>query len=339
MNELANAFHIPPRLNATTPIELQGLERDDVKLMVLNRENGMCEHTRFKQLLDYLNKGDVLVLNNSRTLPASLKGNQGKQPVEVRLSRKRSECRWDALILGDFYQAGASIAFSEGVTAVLKGEGSERPLVQLEFNRSGSELLDFIYKHGEPIRYEYIDAPWPLDYYQTVYGSVPGSVEMTSAGRAFSWSLLQGLKEKGIEIVFIQLHAGLSYYGDDRWPTPKNHPEYYHVGQRAVEKILKAKNTGKRIIAVGTTVVRALETVMTEFERLQTSEGVTNLYISGETTLQIVDGLITGLHEPEASHLDLLKAFISEEKLMNAYQLALEKNYKWHEFGDMNIIL
>ncbi len=325
MNELANAFHIPPRLNATTPIELQGLEREEVKLMVLNRENGKCEHTRFKQLPDYLNKGDVLVLNNSRTIPASLKGKQGKQPVEVRLSRKRSGCSWDSLILGDLYQAGSSIAFSEGVTAIMKGKGSERPLVQLEFNKSGSELLDFIYKHGEPIRYEYINASWPLDYYQTVYGSVPGSVEMASAGRAFSWRMLQGLKERGIEIVFIQLHAGLSYYGDDRWPTPKNHPESYHVGLGAVEKILRAKNTGKRIIAVGTTVVRALETVMTEFGQLQPSEGVTNLYISGETPLQIVDGLITGLHEPEASHLDLLKAFISEEKLMNAYQLGFSE--------------
>ncbi|MFI8687784.1 S-adenosylmethionine:tRNA ribosyltransferase-isomerase [Rossellomorea sp. NPDC077527] len=339
MNELANEFHIPSRLNATTPIELQGFERDDVKLMVLNRETGKCEHTRFKKLPDLLHEGDVLVLNNSRTLPASLKGKQGKQNVEVRLSRKRGKDTWDVLILGDFHQAGEPIEFPQGVTGRVKGEGSERPLVQLKFNRSGSELIDFIFKNGEPIRYEYIDDPWPLEYYQNVYGSIPGSVEMASAGRAFTWRLLRELREKGVDIVFIQLHAGLSYYGNDRWPHPRNHPEDYHVSSEAVNAIIRAKNRGKRVIAVGTTVVRTLETVMTEFGHLKPSEGVTHLYLSGDTPLQIVDGLITGLHEPEASHLDLLKAFISEGKLKSAYQTALMKNYKWHEFGDMNLIL
>jgi S-adenosylmethionine:tRNA ribosyltransferase-isomerase len=339
MNKLSNRFHIPSRLNAVTPIELQGFERDDVKLMVLDRENGECEHTRFKKLPDFLNEGDVLVFNNSRTLPASLKGKQGNRNVEVRLSRKIGGNRWDVLIVGDFYQTGEPIDFPEGVSGRMKGQGSERPLVQVEFSRGGSELMDFFFKYGEPIRYEYIDEPWPLDYYQNVYGSVPGSVEMASAGRAFTWRLLQALKEKGVGVVFIQLHAGLSYYGNDRWPMPQNHPEDYHVGSEAVKEILHAKDRGKRIIAVGTTVVRALETVMTQYGQLQPAEGITNVYISGDTHLQIVDGLITGLHEPEASHLDLLKAFISENKLQNAYQTALAKNYKWHEFGDMNIIL
>ncbi|MCC5803415.1 S-adenosylmethionine:tRNA ribosyltransferase-isomerase [Rossellomorea vietnamensis] len=333
------SFQIPSRLNATTPIELQGLERDDVKLMVLDREYAKCEHTVFKNLPDFLHEGDVLVFNNSRTLPASLKGKQGNRNVLVRLSRKRSRNTWDALILGDVHQAGEPIDFPGGVSGHIKGPGSETPLVQLEFNKGDSELMDFIFKNGEPIRYEYISEPWPLDYYQNVYGSVPGSVEMASAGRAFTWRLLQALKEKGVGIVFILLHAGLSYYGNDRWPMPNHHPEDYRVSPEAVNEILHAKNRGKRVIAVGTTVVRALETVMTQHGQLQPAEGVTNLYISGDTSLQIVDGLITGLHEPEASHLNLLKAFMSEDKLRHAYQTALAKNYKWHEFGDMNIIL
>ncbi|WGG45597.1 S-adenosylmethionine:tRNA ribosyltransferase-isomerase [Rossellomorea sp. DA94] len=337
MNE--RSFQIPSRLNATTPIELQGLERDDVKLMVLDREYGKCEHTVFKKLPDFLHEGDVLVFNNSRTLPASLKGKQGNRNVLVRLSRKRSGNTWDALILGDVHQAGEPIDFPGGASGRIKGPGSESPLVQLEFNKGDSELMDFIFKYGEPIRYEYISEPWPLDYYQNVYGSVPGSVEIASAGRAFTWRLLQALKEKGVGIVFIQLHAGLSYYGNDRWPMPKHHPEDYRVTPEAVNEILHAKNRGKRVIAVGTTVVRALETIMTQHGQLQPTEGVTNLYITGDTSLQIVDGLITGLHEPEASHLNLLKAFMSEDKLRHAYQTALAKNYKWHEFGDMNIIL
>ena len=117
MNEHSNLFQIPSCLNATTPIELQGFERDDVKLLVLNREDGKCEHTIFKNLPDFLNEGDVLVFNNSRTLPASLKGKQGNRNVEVRLSRKSGGNTWDALILGDFYQAGEPIDFPEGVTA------------------------------------------------------------------------------------------------------------------------------------------------------------------------------------------------------------------------------
>ncbi|KPL58195.1 S-adenosylmethionine:tRNA ribosyltransferase-isomerase [Rossellomorea vietnamensis] len=339
MNGPLNSFHIPSSLNATTPIELQGFERDDVRLMVLDRENGQCEHTVFKNLPDFLNEGDVLVFNNSRTLPASLKGKQGNRNVFLRLSRKRGDNTWDALILGDFHQAGEPINFPGGVSGHIKGQGSESPLLQVEFNKGGSELMDFIFKYGEPIRYEYTKEPWPLDYYQNVYGSVPGSVEMASAGRAFTWRLLQALKEKGVGIVFIQLHAGLSYYGNDRWPMPEHHPEDYQVSSEAVKEIRHAKDRGKRVIAVGTTVVRTLETVMTQYGGLQPAEGVTNLYISRDTPLQIVDGLITGLHEPEASHLDLLKAFMSEDKLRHAYQTALEKNYKWHEFGDMNVIL
>ncbi|MCA1065556.1 S-adenosylmethionine:tRNA ribosyltransferase-isomerase [Rossellomorea sp. AcN35-11] len=339
MKELAKRFTIPPHLNASAPIELQGVERDEVKLMVLDRQSGKYEHARFKNLPDYLNKGDVLVLNNSRTLPASLKGRQGNRLLEVRLSRKISHESWDALVVGDVYQTGEPIYFAGGVQADMMGEGSEKPLVRLEFNRSGGELFDFIYRNGDPVRYEYIQTPWPLEYYQTVYGSVPGSVEMTSAGRAFSWKLIQSLKQKGIEIAFVQLHAGLSYYGDDRWPTPRHHPEEYHVSSQTADMIRKAKNSGNRVIAVGTTVVRALETVMEEYGRLHPADGVTNLYISRDTPLQLVDGLITGFHEPEASHLDLLTAFISEEKLLKAYQTALMKKYTWHEFGDMNIIL
>ncbi|WP_064092026.1 S-adenosylmethionine:tRNA ribosyltransferase-isomerase [Rossellomorea aquimaris] len=339
MNELVMKFDVPSSLNASAPVETQGKSRDDVKLMVLKRSTGESEHTEFKQLSDFLNKGDVLVLNNSRTIPASLTGTQGNRKVTIRLSRKVTENSWDALLIGDIYKALEPIEFSGGVKAKIIGKGSEQPLVRLEFNVNGTGFYDFLYREGEPIRYEYIKTPWPLNCYQTVYGSVPGSVEMASAGRAFTWKLMHTLKEKGIKMVFLQLHTGLSYYGDDRWPTPKNHPEEYHVPKEAVQEIIQAKKNGKRVIAIGTTVVRALETVSAQYGELRPTRGVTNLYISKETPLKIVDGLVTGLHEPEASHLDLLSAFIAEEKLFHAYQGALLKNYKWHEFGDMNLIV
>jgi catechol 2,3-dioxygenase-like lactoylglutathione lyase family enzyme len=204
----------------------------------------------------------------------------------------------------------------------------------------GAAFYDFIYRKGQPVRYEYIDTPWPLDKYQTVYGSVPGSVEMASAGRAFSWKLISQLRAEGIEVVPLQLHAGLSYYGDDRWPTPKNHPEEYHLPQGTVDTIRRAKKEGNRVIAVGTTVVRALETVAAEHDgELAAASGMTDLYITKESPLRVVDGLITGLHEPQASHLDLLRAFVSDEHLFISYRNALAKGYMWHEFGDMNLIL
>ncbi|WP_175989933.1 S-adenosylmethionine:tRNA ribosyltransferase-isomerase [Bacillus sp. Marseille-Q1617] len=338
MNEAV--FDIPAQLNASTPIEITGKSRDEVKLMVLNRKTGACLHSRFDQLPAQLKKGDVLVVNNSRTIPASLQGKQGNRQVEVRLSRKVNSHEWDALILGCMYDTRLSISFNDGVKAVMAGKGSEEPLIRLAFNVEGEAFFDFLYRNGEPVRYEYIDTPWPLENYQTVYGSVPGSVEMASAGRAFSWKLISQLRAEGIEVVPLQLHAGLSYYGDDRWPTPTNHPEEYHLPQGTVDSIRRAKEKGNRVIAVGTTVVRALETVAAGLDgELAAESGVTNLYITKESPLRIVDGLITGLHEPQASHLDLLRAFVSDEHLFRAYRSALAKGYMWHEFGDMNLIL
>jgi S-adenosylmethionine:tRNA ribosyltransferase-isomerase len=338
MNEAV--FEIPSHLNAAAPIEISGKSRDGVKMMVINRQTGECLHTRFHQLPVLLKKGDILVVNNSRTIPASLQGKQGNRVFEVRLSRKVSSNEWDALIPGSIYNPRLPISFGDGVSAALVGQGSEQPLVRLGFNAEGAAFYDFLYRNGEPIRYEYIDAPWPLDQYQTVYGSVPGSVEMASAGRAFTWKLISQLRGAGIQVVSLQLHAGLSYYGNDRWPSPKYHPEEYLLPLKTAEAIQKAKSAGNRVIAVGTTVVRALETVAAEHDgEMAAAKGVTNLYITKDSSLRVVDGLITGLHEPQASHLDLLRAFVSDEHLFGAYRNALAKGYMWHEFGDMNLIL
>jgi S-adenosylmethionine:tRNA ribosyltransferase-isomerase len=162
---------------------------------------------------------------------------------------------------------------------------------------------------------------------------------MPSAGRAFTWKLLNDLKKKGIEVTFLQLHAGLSYYGNDQWPSPSNHPEYFNIPKQTASVINEAKRRGGRIIAVGTTVVRTLETVADTDGFIKPGEGVTTLYLKEGDTLQTVDGLLTGLHEPEASHLDLLSTVVDKEKLMSAYHSAIDEEYLWHEFGDMNLIL
>ncbi|WP_456276803.1 S-adenosylmethionine:tRNA ribosyltransferase-isomerase [Bacillus sp. AK128] len=339
MSSAPQAFQVPNYLNADQPIEHLGKKRDDVRLMVLDRTTGNTVHGEFLDLLHFLEPGDVLVLNNSRTIPAVLKGTQSNRDVEIRLSRQINENHWEALIVGGLFSSLECISLPNGIKAKVAGSGNEKPLVKLHFSIKGQELFDFIYEYGEPIRYEYIKEPWTLDSYQTVYASIPGSVEMASAGRAFSWKLLNLLKEKGIELAFLQLHAGLSYYGNDQWPNPSQHPEPYHVPVNVANKINKAKQNGKRIIAVGTTVVRALETVADESGNINPGSGVTTLYINEDTRVKTVDGLLTGLHEPEASHLDLLSAFIEKKLLFKAYHLAIEKGYLWHEFGDMNLIL
>lgn len=333
------AFQIPENQNAVAPAEYRGHLRDEVQMLVIDRSTGLTEDTSFNRIDSYLSPGDLLVFNNSRTIPAVLKGWQEEGNVhEVRLSRQIAENQWEALILGGFYK-GVAIRFSKDLVATIIGSGSEPPLVTLSFSKAGAELLNEIYRLGEPIRYEYIESPWPLNAYQTVYAAVPGSVEMPSAGRAFTWKLIQDLKNKGIGVAFLQLHAGLSYYGNDEWPIPTEHPEAFRISAETARLINKTKENGGRIIAVGTTVVRALESAVNGNGEVQATEGITRLYIKKGFPLKAADGLLTGFHEPEASHLDLLTAFIEEEKLLTAYREALDRGYLWHEFGDMNLIL
>jgi S-adenosylmethionine:tRNA ribosyltransferase-isomerase len=200
--------------------------------------------------------------------------------------------------------------------------------------------MDLFYRLGHPIRYEYVSAPWDLDYYQTVYAKEPGSAEMPSAGRAFTWKLLFDLKRRGVETAHIVLHTGLSSYMDDELDA--QHPaseEEYFISEAAAQKINRTHEQGGRVIAVGTTVVRALESVADTTGKVRSQHGYTRLHITADHQLKTVDGLLTGLHEPEASHLDLLTAFLPPEKIRSAYEDAVQRGYLWHEFGDLNLIL
>jgi len=233
------------------------------------------------------------------------------------------------------------IDFAEGLAAtVLERDANIPRLWKLRFSRSGTELVDLIYRLGKPIRYEYVSAPWDLDYYQTVYAKEPGSAEMPSAGRAFTWKLLLALKQVGIDSAYIVLHTGLSSYMDDE--LDRAHPaseEEYFVSDSTAEKINSARDNGGRVIAVGTTVVRALESVAGADGRVQETHDYTRLKIDNHHRLKAVDGLLTGLHEPETSHLELLSAFLPVEQICAAYEEAIAKKYLWHEFGDLNLIL
>ena len=335
-------FQVPLTLNAALPPERRGIRRDHVKMLVQNRRTGKTEHSSFYQLDRYLEKGDVLVLNSSRTVPAVLRadllreGSILMKEMEIRLARRKSESVWEALPVSADIKNGDHLRFSNHLSGTVQHVSEESPFITIHFSKQGTELFDEIYAAGEPVRYEYINEPWDLDYYQTVFATHPGSVEMPSAGRAFSWELLFKLQRKGIQIVFIQLHTGLSYLLDDKWDhSPMENFEEYHISDEAWDTILKAKVGGAKVVAVGTTVVRSLETAISTGNL----SGWTNLYIRSNYPLKTVDGIITGMHEPEASHLELLSAFIQQENLFKAYNEALKLGYLWHEFGDMNLLI
>jgi S-adenosylmethionine:tRNA ribosyltransferase-isomerase len=346
------AFTLPPELSAKEPPERRGVPRDQVRLLVIDRASGEIEHSRFDKIDNYLRKNDLLVFNSSRTLPASMHGCDCSRKhgpcMEVRLAERLPDDSWLALLLcekGDPFGCGLQpamqIQFAEGLVATVEERDARIPrLWKLRFSISGTALVDFIYRLGKPIRYEYVSAPWDLDYYQTVYATEPGSAEMPSAGRAFTWKLLLDLKRKGVDAAYIVLHTGLSSYMDD--DLDAQHPaseEEYFVSDTTAEKINQTRARGGRVIAVGTTVVRALESVADEHGRVRGKQGYTQLKIDNQHRLRAVDGLLTGLHEPEASHLDLLSAFLPAEKIRSAYEEAVARRYLWHEFGDLNLIL
>jgi S-adenosylmethionine:tRNA ribosyltransferase-isomerase len=345
-------FTLPPELSAKEPPERRGIRRDQVRLLVIERATGETEHTRFDQIGNYLRQKDLLVFNSSRTLPASMRGcdcSAAHGPcMEVRLAEHLPDDSWLALLLceqsdpfGCGLRAGMQIEFAEGLNAAVLARDLNIPrLWKLRFSVTGTELVDLIYRLGKPIRYEYVSAPWDLDYYQTVYAKEPGSAEMPSAGRAFTWKLLFDLKRRGIDSAYIVLHTGLSSYMDDE--LDRAHPaseEEYFVSRITAKKVNSTRENGGRIIAVGTTVARALESVADSDGCVGEKQGYTRLKINGQHRLKVVNGLLTGLHEPEAGHLDLLSAFLPAEQVHAAYEEAVARRYLWHEFGDLNLIL
>ena len=330
---LHDAFTLPAHLHAHTPPERMNVHRENVKLLHTERGTDRIHHHQLNELTQILQPNDLLIFNQSRTIPAQLFSET--QQVTIRLARQLSETKWEALILNNDAHA-SKIELQEGVMVELLGTGSEAPLTQIMFHHVNEPMLSYLHKYGEPIRYEYINTPWPLEAYQTVFATAPGSIEMPSAGRAFSWTLIQALKNQQIQVGFLTLHAGISYYENNQWPNPRHHPESYAIPAETLTAIQQAKAKGGRVIAVGTTVVRALETYA---QAPHTCEGETHLYIQKDTPLQLVDGLLSGLHEPHSSHLDLLRAFLPDEILLASYQQALQHEYLWHEFGDLHLML
>ena len=346
-------FDLPPNLEAGEPPEARGLRRDEVRLMVSRRRDNAIAHLVFRDVPEVLRAGDVVVINTSGTRKASLPAvrSDGLE-LRLHLSTQLPAEMWAVEVRQP--DSGATRPFSHaqaGAVFALPGGGAAqlhapyRPELRPDPNADvrlwvatvnlPCDLDAYLDIYGLPIRYGYVQNDWPIDYYQTVYATEAGSAEMPSAGRAFTPEVITKLVAKGVQIAPLILHTGVASLEADEPP----YEEYYRVPGETARAINNAKKNGGRIIAVGTTVVRALETVADKIGRVSAGEGWTTLVISPDRPMRIVDGLLTGMHEPTATHLSMLQALAGLDHLKLTYQAALNERYLWHEFGDLHLIL
>ena len=325
---------------AQAPPEELGRSRSDVALLVARRSDGGLEVARFAELPRLLQPGDLLVVNTSATLAAAVPGRLDGADVVVHLSTPLDGDRWVVeLRTGELApiahgRASATIELPAGGAVTLLGpyRGSER-LAEARLELPVG-LAAYLARHGSPIRYPG-SGRWPLDAYQTVFARELGSAEMPSAGRPFTNELVTELVSEGVLVAPLVLHAGVSSL--ERGEAP--YPERYRVPAATARVVNAVRDGGGRVIAVGTTVVRALETVADATGRVSAGEGWTSLLVTPERGLRAADGLLTGWHEPESSHLELLRAVGGAELVERSYAAALERGYLWHEFGDVHLLL
>jgi S-adenosylmethionine:tRNA ribosyltransferase-isomerase len=338
------AFVVPPELEAREPIEARGLARDDVRLLVTRRDGGENALAGFRDFAQALREGDLLVVNDSATLPAALDA-RGADESELALHfsahvagtlwivepRARSGTR----PLPEPRAAGDRLALPGGATATLLAPVDPNA-VRLWFARVelGEDAVEYLHAYGRPIRYAYVEREFTLANYQTIFARVPGSAEMPSAARPFTARSLEQLRARGVSLATVTLHAGVSSLEAHEAP----YAEPYAVSPATARAVNAARAAGRRVIAVGTTVVRALESAFREGD-VVAAEGWTELVVTRERGLNVVDGLLTGLHEPRASHLRILEALLPDDELERAYRAALDARLLWHEFGDVHLIV
>ena len=342
-------FDLPDALAAHDPPEARGLARDGVRLMVSRIGADSITHTRFDHLPEFLRRGDLLVVNSSATINAAFEarrpGKAGeRRKVRLHLSTPLSAAEWvvelrrvdehgSAPLLDAVPGETIELAAGAHATLIAPYRCSTR-LWRVRLSVTGS-VLGYAERQGSPIRYGYVEREWPLRYYQTIFALEPGSVEMPSAGRAFTCDVVRRLARNGVHIAAVVLHAGVSSLEVDESP----YPERYGVSSTTADAVNRARAGGGRVIAVGTTVVRALETVASSDGTVRAGSGWTDLVVTPERGLLAVDGLLTGLHAPQASHLLMLEAVAGRDHLAMAYAAALEHGYLWHELGDLHLLL
>ena len=336
-------FELPTELEASEPPEVRGRSRDSVRLLVASGD-GSVLHARFTDLPSHLRPGDLVVVNTSATLPAAVDATlEDGTPVELHYSTRlpadlhlvelrQFADRATAPFLDDV--TGERVTLPGGAIATLfsRYRGGRLWVATLDLPEA---VVPWLRQHGRPIRYAHVGRDWPISAYQNTYATVPGSAEMPSAGRPFTPELITALLASGVDVAPLVLHTGVSSLESHEPP----YPEWYRVPADTARRVNQARAAGGRVVAVGTTVVRALESAADASGSVHPAEGWTELVVTPESGLRAVDGLLTGLHEPRASHLLMLEAVLPRPTLANAYDAALRQRYLWHEFGDEMLLL
>jgi S-adenosylmethionine:tRNA ribosyltransferase-isomerase len=339
------AFELPPALEAHEPPEARGTARDAVRMLVARRGDGSIVHSTFARLPAFLEPGDLVVVNTSGTIPAAVDGvapdgmrvvvhlsthlGASRWVVEPRRPAGRVSARWtgDApprrLVLGP----DASIVLDEPY-----GGAGRLWVATLDLPQP---VLTWLAVHGRPIRYGYVGREWPLGAYQNVYVTEPGSAEMPSAGRPFTPEIVTRLVAEGVGVTPVVLHTGVASLEAGELP----YPERVRVPGYTADRINATHCAGRHVVAIGTTAVRAIETAADDTGFVQPFDGWTDLVVTPERGVRAVDGLLTGWHEPQASHLLMLEAIASRELLQRSYEESIAERYLWHEFGDVHLVL
>jgi S-adenosylmethionine:tRNA ribosyltransferase-isomerase len=331
-------FVLPEGFDATEPPPF----RDGVRLLVAGA-SGMT-HARFSQVGEFLAAGDLVVVNTSATLAAAIDGNRVAGPVVVHFSAELDDGAWVVEVrpggtstgpVRDV-RPGEVITLNDGATLLM---GQPHPAGQTRLWRARPRIEGgvpaFLAQHGRPIRYAYVPRRWPLAEYQTVFAREPGSAEMPSAGRPFTAQVVTELVTRGVVLAPIVLHTGVS----SQEPGEPPQPERFRVPETTARLVNVTRQAGGRVIAVGTTVTRALESAADPDGSVRARHGVTDLVLSPSRPARVVTGLVTGWHAPGASHLALLAAVAGDALVERAYAEAVRSGYRWHEFGDSCLLL
>lgn len=333
-------YDLPEELIAQHPI----LNREDSRLMVLDKATGSVEHRYFRDIIDYLNEGDCLVLNDTRVIPARLFGSRkGKdESIEFLLLRKIDKNRWETLVKpGKKARPGAKVIFGDGElegNVLSTGEDGTR-IVEFEYEGIFEEILD---KLGEMPLPPYIKEKLEdKERYQTVYSKKEGSAAAPTAGLHFTKELLQKIENKGIKIVYLTLHVGLGTFRpvkEENIEDHHMHSEYFELSKEAAEIINNTKKSGGRVIAVGTTSTRTLESIGAQENLVVPKSGWTDIFIYPGYKFKVVDCLITNFHLPESTLIMLVSALAGREKILNSYDIAVKEKYRFFSFGDAMFI-
>ncbi len=335
-------YDLPKEQIAQTPIE----PRDHSKMLVVHRDTDCIEHKHFYDIVDYLQKGDCLILNDTRVLPARLYGikQETGAHVEFLLLNQKEKDVWEVITgPGRRAKQGAVFTFGDGILQAEILEVLENGNRLAKFRYDGDSIFPVLEKVGEmPLPHYITEKLENQERYQTVYSKELGSAAAPTAGLHFTPELLERIRAKGVQIGFVTLHVGIGTFRPvkaDNIEDHKMHSEHYHISEETAELIRKTKQNGGRVIAIGTTSCRTLESVATFHGEICVADGWTNIFIYPGYKFKCIDALLTNFHLPESTLIMLVSAFYDREKVLNAYKEAVDSHYRFFSFGDAMLIV